>query len=171
LLKRLWREVPNPEDFRSLDSWTRALRHAYQEHKANKSFPYLPLLDKAVRLYQDLRTPSHVLLHADLHHDNILTSQREPFLAIDPKGIVGEKGFDVGTYLINPIDFLMTLPDVKKVHRERVAIFSEMLAMTGQEVEAWGFVFSPLSGCWTVGDHGEGWDEAMRAATVLYTSS
>jgi streptomycin 6-kinase len=170
LLQRLWRDVPNPEDFRSLDSWTRELHQAHDKYKGNQSFRYFPLLDKAVHLYQELRTGEHVLLHADLHHDNILTAQREPYLAIDPKGIVGEKGFDVGTFLVNPIELLLTLPDVKKIHRERVAIFSEMLSMTEQEVEAWGFVFAVLSGCWTVGDHGEGWDEAMRTTTVLYTS-
>jgi streptomycin 6-kinase len=171
LLQRLWREIPNPEDFRSLDSWTRELHQAHDKYKDDNSFQYFSLLDKAVHLYQELRTGQHVLLHADLHHDNILTAGREPYLAIDPKGIVGEKGFDVGTFLVNPIELLLTLPDVKKIHRERIAIFSEMLSMTEQEVEAWGFVFSVLSGCWTVGDHGEGWDEAMRAPVLLYTSS
>jgi streptomycin 6-kinase len=170
LLKRLWRKVENPAVFRSLDSWMRALRHAYDEHKVNKSFRYFPLLDKAVHLYQELRTDEHVLLHADLHHDNILTAQREPYLVIDPKGIVGEKGFDAGTFLINPVDVLITLPEVEKIHRERVAIFSEMLLIPEQEVEAWGFVFAVLSACWTVGDHGENWDEAMRVAALLYTS-
>jgi streptomycin 6-kinase len=171
LLQRLWRSVPSPEDFRSLDSWTRELHQAHDKYKGDTSFRYFSLLDKAVHLYQELRTGQHVLLHADLHHDNILTAGREPYLAIDPKGIIGEKGFDVGTFLVNPIELLHTFPDVKKIHRERIAVFSEMLGMTKQEVEAWGFVFAVLSGCWTVGDHGENWDEAMRGVVLLYTSS
>jgi streptomycin 6-kinase len=169
LLKRLWRTVENPADFCNLDSWTRKLHQMHETHKANKTFKYLPLLDKAVQLYKEHRSSEQVLLHADLHHDNILIAQREPYLAIDPKGILGVKGFDVGTFLVNPFDALVTLPNVKDIHKERIAIFSEMLDLTHEEVEAWGFIFSVLSGCWVVGDHGEGWDEAMRVPMTLYS--
>jgi streptomycin 6-kinase len=37
----------------------------------------------------------HVLLHQDLHGDNVLAAQREPWLAIDPKPLVGEREFAV----------------------------------------------------------------------------
>jgi streptomycin 6-kinase len=171
LLKRLWRKVSNLQDFRTLDSYSQELTQAYVKHKNDKAFRYLPLLDKAVHLYQELRGGEQVLLHADLHHDNILTAARQPYLAIDPKGIIGEKGFDVGTYLINPLDTLLNSPDIKKIHQERIAIFSEMLGMTPQEVEAWGFTFAVLSGCWSVGDHNERWDEAMQSPMLLYTFS
>jgi streptomycin 6-kinase len=43
-----------------------------------------------------------VMLHGDLHHDNILRSTREPWLAIDPHGIVGDPGYEVGALLFNP---------------------------------------------------------------------
>ena len=44
------------------------------------------------------RRPSqgeHVLLHQDLHGDNVLAAQREPWLVIDPKPLVGEREFAV----------------------------------------------------------------------------
>ncbi len=169
MLERLWREVSQPQDFRGLDSWTRELHGMYEKYKHDKTFKYLPLLGKAVQLYNEHRDGEQVLLHADLHHDNILTAQREPYLAIDPKGIIGAKGFDVGTFLLNPFDTLVTLPNVHKIHEERLAIFSEMLGMTHEEVAAWGFIFAVLSGCWVVGEHGEGWAEAMRPAVLLYS--
>lgn len=34
-----------------------------------------------------------MLLHQDLHGDNVLRAQREPWLAIDPKSLVGEREF------------------------------------------------------------------------------
>jgi streptomycin 6-kinase len=169
LLKRLWRKVDNSQDFRNLDSWTRELHQMYEKHRHDKTFKYLPLLDKAVQLYKEHREGEQVLLHADLHHDNILTAQREPYLAIDPKGILGVKGFDVGTFLVNPFDALVTLPNVIEIHRERIAIFSEMLDMTQEEVNTWGFIFSVLSGCWVVGEHGDSWDEAMQVPMLLYS--
>ncbi len=36
-----------------------------------------------------------VLLHQDLHCDNVLSAQREPWLVIDPKPLVGEREFSV----------------------------------------------------------------------------
>jgi streptomycin 6-kinase len=36
-----------------------------------------------------------VLLHQDLHTDNVLAAQREPWLVIDPKPLVGEREFAV----------------------------------------------------------------------------
>ncbi len=36
-----------------------------------------------------------MLLHQDLHADNVLAAQREPWLAIDPKPLVGEREFAV----------------------------------------------------------------------------
>jgi len=43
-----------------------------------------------------------VVLHGDLHHDNILLATREAWLAIDPHGIVGDPGYEVGAPLFNP---------------------------------------------------------------------
>jgi streptomycin 6-kinase len=36
-----------------------------------------------------------VLLHQDLHAENVLAAQREPCLAIDPKPLLGEREFAV----------------------------------------------------------------------------
>ncbi|KJS51935.1 kinase, partial [Streptomyces rubellomurinus subsp. indigoferus] len=39
------------------------------------------------------------LVHGDLHARNILRSDREPWLAVDPKGYVGDPAYDAGTLL------------------------------------------------------------------------
>ena len=36
-----------------------------------------------------------MLLHQDLHADNVLAAAREPWLAIDPKPLVGEREFGI----------------------------------------------------------------------------
>jgi streptomycin 6-kinase len=36
-----------------------------------------------------------VLLHQDLHGDNVLAAEREPWLVIDPKPLLGEREFAV----------------------------------------------------------------------------
>jgi streptomycin 6-kinase len=40
-------------------------------------------------------TEEHVLLHQDLHGDNVLAAKRRPWLVIDPKPLIGERAFSV----------------------------------------------------------------------------
>ncbi|RJT15552.1 3'-kinase, partial [Mesorhizobium waimense] len=42
-------------------------------------------------------------LHGDLHHENILHGPRG-WLAIDPKGVLGDPGFDAANMFYNPLD-------------------------------------------------------------------
>jgi streptomycin 6-kinase len=52
-------------------------------------------VDEALELLRWLPTTQDepVLLHQDLHADNVLRATREPWLAIDPKPLVGERAF------------------------------------------------------------------------------
>jgi streptomycin 6-kinase len=53
------------------------------------------LLDTAVSTLGELAATQgeQVLLHQDLHADNVLAAEREPWLTIDPKPLVGEREF------------------------------------------------------------------------------
>ena len=50
-------------------------------------------------------------MHGDLHHDNIVSAQREPWLVIDPKGLVGDPGYETGPFINNPYGRMETWPD------------------------------------------------------------
>ena len=169
LLQRLWRPVPEGHPFRPLQGWTRALpKYALTHSQGGGPLPYA-LVEKANVLLNDLlQTDEPVLLHADLHHDNILTASREPYLAIDPKGIVGSRGYDVGAFLMNPTPELAKRPDLARVLSRRVEIFSDMLDMNAGEVVAWGFVHAVLSACWHVEDHGEGGAADITVVKTLF---
>lgn len=52
-----------------------------------------------------------VVLHGDLHYGNILSSDREGWLAIDPKGLSGEPCYELGAVLRSRIDELYASPD------------------------------------------------------------
>lgn len=43
-----------------------------------------------------------VVLHGDIHHDNILHFDARGWLAINPKGLRGERGFDYASLFCNP---------------------------------------------------------------------
>jgi streptomycin 6-kinase len=55
------------------------------------------LLDAAIGMLRDLASTQgeQVLLHQDLHADNVLSAEREPWLVIDPKPLVGEREFAI----------------------------------------------------------------------------
>lgn len=48
--------------------------------------------------------PERVLLHGDLHHDNILLREDGSYAMIDPKGVIGPEILDLPRYIMNEID-------------------------------------------------------------------
>ena len=102
LLLRLWREPPAGHDFPSLqemcDRWAR-------EYEADDNRPPLdPGIERAgIELFRTLPASAsrQVVLATDLHNENILAAQREPWLAIDPKPHVGDPAYDALQHMIN----------------------------------------------------------------------
>jgi streptomycin 6-kinase len=101
LLRRLWRLPPTPHSFRPLSA---LMRHWSDETlAAAERWPDTRLVREGLRLFEDLpRTaPTEVLLATDLHAGNVLRSEREPWLVIDPKPFVGDPAYDATQHLFN----------------------------------------------------------------------
>jgi streptomycin 6-kinase len=96
LLPRLWRAAGAP--FRPLAEeaawWIDVLPAEWE--RAGKPFDRR-LVDRAIGLLRELSDSQseQVLLHQDLHGDNVLAAEREPWLVIDPKPLAGEREFGV----------------------------------------------------------------------------
>jgi streptomycin 6-kinase len=96
LLPRLWKPAGSP--FGSLAAeavwWADSLEETWE--RFGRPFER-KLLDAALEALRELpRTQGEqVLLHQDLHGDNVLAAQREPWLAIDPKPLAGEREFGI----------------------------------------------------------------------------
>ena len=104
LLQRLWISPPPDHRFRPLidmcDRW------AEQFDMARATGPISldeSLADEGIQLYRSLpRTADRaVLLATDLHAENVLSAQREPWLAIDPKPYVGDPTYDATQHMFN----------------------------------------------------------------------
>jgi len=110
----------------------------------------LDLVVRAGGLMRELcaSATERVVLHGDLHHDNILRANREPWLAIDPHGVVGDPGYEIGALLYNPDpgdrDEALTA-----LVPSRIEQLADELAMPVDRVVAWGFVKAVLSDVWT----------------------
>ncbi len=95
-----------------------------------------------------------VLLHGDLHHDNILSSG-SGYKAIDPHGYIGDPAFAASTMIYNPggVNFPSNR-SLAQVIQRRMAILIDELPYDPKRLKAWAFCMTMLSMAWTVEDHG-----------------
>ena len=127
------------------------------------------LVDEAESLYAELAGSMEdpVLLHADLHHGNILAGDRLPWFAIDPQGLIGEPAYEVGAFLRNPMPDMLSWSGLDSILERRVAMFSERLGIDRRRLAGWGYSQAVLSGIWALEDHGAGWESSIQVARVL----
>lgn len=95
------------------------------------------LLDLAVDTCRNLRVEQALLVHGDLHQANVLASAREPWLAIDPKGMAGEPEFDVVPALRNCWDNLVATGDTRRALLRRQAIIVEAGELDYERARLW----------------------------------
>lgn len=89
-----------------------------------------------------------VLLHGDLHHWNILQAGPRGWLLIDPKGVAGEREYELGCFLRNPMDMLEPLPNLRAVLQRRIAILCEHLGYDRRRVAGWALASTVLAAWW-----------------------
>ena len=80
-----------------------------------------------------------VLLHGDLHHENIIKSDTG-WVTIDPRGIIGEPLFDVCAFIYNPIDELLKRDNVTRIIEQRIEAFVTRLGYSRQRIIDWLYV-------------------------------
>ena len=97
-------------------------------------WPDAALVRQGLKLFEELpRTaPAEVLLATDLHAGNVLKSQREPWLMIDPKPFLGDPAYDATQHLLNcparletnPFEFIRRMADLAELDFERVRLWT-----------------------------------------------
>ena len=91
------------------------------------------------------------LLHGDLQHYNVLFDSDRGWLAIDPKGVIGEVEYEVGAFLRNPFERpeLFLSPSTIEGRLKRL---TSRLNLDFERALAWSFAQAVLSAIWTVED-------------------
>jgi streptomycin 6-kinase len=104
----------------------------------------------ALTARQLLQSPQEVrILHGDLHHDNVLDFGERGWLAIDPKGLVGERGFDFANLFCNPDLETATAPGRL---RQQIEVVSEAAQLDRKRLLQWVLAWSGLSAVWMLQD-------------------
>lgn len=133
------------------------------------------ILARAAAIAADLLAdPREVVpLHGDVHHDNVLDFGPRGWLAIDPQGLMGERGFDYANIFTNPDLSDPTRPVATEpgVFEQRFRIVTKASGLDPQRLLQWITAWCGLSASWFLGD-GDPLAEidltiARRAAALL----
>ncbi|MGW5638673.1 aminoglycoside phosphotransferase family protein [Streptomyces sp. NPDC003832] len=125
--------VPAPPGLRRLaDLAPRLLDRAESVLPAVEDGPVRRLLtDCAAAVREVAAEPGDRLLHWDLHFENVLAAARAPWLAIDPKPLAGDPGFELLPALWNRFE-------ADEVRR-RFDTMTQILALDRERARAWTY--------------------------------
>jgi streptomycin 6-kinase len=145
VLRTLWRALPSDHNFRPLAGearrWASELPVRWERH--GRPFERA-LLDRAVawigELLASVPDEEIAVLHQDLHGGNVLRAERAPWLAIDPKPLVGDRAFDVASLLRDRRPELASEPHPVRRMRRRLDQLSEALELDRERMRRWAVV-------------------------------
>jgi streptomycin 6-kinase len=150
------RSTPPPTGLRPLDVWFRALAPGAAAHGG----VLRDSLTAAEILLADPRDT--VVLHGDLHHENVLDGGPRGWLAIDPKGLVGERTYEFATTLCNPDEATAVRPGRLA---QQATVVAGATRLEPLRVLRWVLAHAGVSAVWCVND---GFDPkpALRIAEI-----
>lgn len=112
-----------------------------------------------------------MVLHGDLHHGNVLDGGERGWLAIDPKPLHGDPGFDVANVLCNPDAGVALAPG--RLDRT-VGVIAAETGMSEHRILTWALAWGGLSAVWSEADGGDATAArgvALRARARLGTGA
>jgi len=112
-----------------------------------------PWIEKALGRIAEIASEPYeeLLLHGDLHHGNVLSATRAPWLAIDPKGVIGDPAWELAPFLFNRLE-RYPHADWPSIIRRRADQFADELSLDRQRVYAWSAVRAIQSAWWSLRD-------------------
>jgi streptomycin 6-kinase len=169
VMRYVWRPVPSEHPFPSLIDWGRGFLQLRQQYEGGSGpFP-APLLGEAETLLAELSASmtQRVLLHGDLHRENILAAQREPWLAIDPKGVIGEPAYETSGLVCYHLPDELAAGEVIRLLARRIDQLAEELDLDRTRVRDWALVQATMSAWWIIEDGGDLTADDLTCAQFL----
>jgi streptomycin 6-kinase len=142
------KQLPAQHAHRHIRDWLKAIDALRPDQLPPK------LLSTAIDLRDALlaTTGKAVFLHGDLHHDNIINDGSE-WLAIDPKGIVGEAEFEIAAFDFIHATELENKLAIKQLFSERVTTIAKKANLNPQRIKDWVFVRLIIAAAWSIEDN------------------
>jgi streptomycin 6-kinase len=166
VMLNLWCPPPTKGAFIKLSDWFKGLEKLRRRFRGGTGPFEKSLIERAEHSVANFFNESYVpmLIHGDLHHYNILSSDHG-WLVIDPKGVIGPAAYEVGPLLMNPLGFLNQF-DAIQITKRRISILAERLGFERERIREWGIAHAVLSAWWDLEDNMD-WGYAMHCAEVI----
>lgn len=173
VMKRMWRPVGARhvvpllhKNFIQLTDWFDGLKRLRKMFSGKTGPLSAKLVEHVESSVKDFFAENHnpVLMHGDFHHFNVLSSERG-WLVIDPKGVIGPAGYEVGAFMLNPWGSISDGVSRRLILR-RVDILHEQLGFERERIREWSLAHAILSAWWGIEDN-TGWEYAMGFAEMI----
>lgn len=165
-----WRAAPDDHPFPTVADWGRGFERMRVRFDGGMGPLPAELTDRAERSFAELVASSAapIVLHGDLHHYNILRNA-DGWLAIDPKGIVGEPAYEIGALMRNRLPPMGDEPAALEVLIRRLRIVAEVTGLDAERMRRWTVAQALLSAWWTIEDGGDiaFAEDVIRTAEIL----
>ncbi|MEH7123929.1 aminoglycoside phosphotransferase family protein [Bacillus sp. JJ1773] len=165
VMKKLWSPAPKSVHIPHFKERGISLDKIYKDNPEGLGPITKEMLQEATEIFRKLveTQTERFLLHGDLHHYNILRTGTDSWLAIDPKGLIGDREYDVIQFLLNK------LPDdqIIEVIEKRIDIFVKELNLDKNRILLYGSSHAVLATCWSIQDSGT-YDEGFFKAIHVF---
>lgn len=144
-----------PQTLYPMSAWFRQLGPAARRHGG--------VLTKSAAAARELLASlrDNVPLHGDIHHGNILDGGERGWLAIDPKGVLGERGFDYANLFCHPEAMVAKTPGRLE---QRIEVVAAEADLDPKRLLTWILAYAGLKSVWTLAREGGG--QEARELTI-----
>jgi streptomycin 6-kinase len=165
VMRSLWKSPSEGHSFPNLRDWFSGLEDVRRAYDGSSGPLPCRLFETAEQLAAELLDSSEdeVVLHGDCHHENILMSENRGWLAIDPKGVIGDRVFEVCPFLRNPQAKLHERGFLDSI-ASRSARFCEILSLDASRLHSWGLAEAVLSASWDINCPAQSWKRTVEVA-------
>src|SRR4028118_2062077 len=166
-MKKMWRPAPPDHGFPTVSDWSRGFERLRRRFDGGTGPMPEKLVGEAKALFEELLSSEDepLLLHGDLHQENILSAGRRTWLAVDPKGVVGEAAYDTAALLHNPGGAL-DAPDPKELLERRLDVLSGGLGLDRARARGWGLAQAVPAASSGLAPGARGWGVGVVGARV-----
>lgn len=156
--------VPAPPQLETLSAYVGRYTQALGELPKEAPLPRR-IVEQAVHLgrayAEDARTDG-TMIHTDLHFENVLAGDREPWLAIDPQPLSGDPHYEIAPLLWNRWVEIVASGDVREAVRRRFHTAIDAAGLDEERARDWVIVREAHNAMWAIED-----DEPDRITTAI----
>tara|TARA_Y100000310_G_scaffold335354_1_gene417201 strand:- start:1041 stop:1937 length:897 start_codon:yes stop_codon:yes gene_type:complete len=163
IIKDVQADVPSGHHLRTVRKEMEVIKEMHD--RGGWDMETMNMLSTALTLQNQLEASKKEdkLIHGDLHHDNILLDEKRGWLAIDPKGRIGDPAYNAARIMRNYWDTEPT----EEIVQTRLKILAEVIGFDEWRIAAWSYMDCVLSESWDLDEIGKRGEDEKPIIEIL----